>query len=101
MKRRLVVAAVAISAAWAISIPLRIESYILTTWVTLVMYTPLTIAALIAIQYRRSPLGAATLLTLGCVICLRIAVTSALLWRFGFQSRFGLWIPVLICLPIA
>jgi hypothetical protein len=100
VKQHLRVALVAIAAGFAISFPLRIESYVLTIGLTLMLYAPAIVVALIAIRHRRTTLGAASLLALGCVLCLRLAAFPLLSW-LAFQQRIDLWAPVVVCLPAA
>jgi hypothetical protein len=100
VKQRLRIAVVAIAAGFAISFPLRIESYVLSIGLTLMLYAPAMLVALIAVRHRRTTLGAGSLLALGCVLCLRLAAFPLLSW-LAFQSRFDLWAPVVICLPAA
>jgi hypothetical protein len=100
VKQRLRIAVVAIAVGFAISFPLRIESYVLSIGLTLMLYAPAMVVALIAVRHRRTTLGAASLLALGCVLCLRLAAFPLLSW-LAFQKQIDLWAPVVICLPAA
>jgi hypothetical protein len=98
VKRRLRIAAIAIVAGWAVSVPLRIEGYVLPIGVTLLLYAPLIIALPIAVRYRRTPLGIATLVAFGAIVCLRLFATPLVVW-LAFQKRFDLLAPVAVCVP--
>jgi hypothetical protein len=100
VKQRLRIALVAIAVGFAISFPLRIESYVLSVGLTLVLYAPAIVVALIAIRHRNTTLGAASLLALGCALCLRLVASQLMFW-LAFQNRIDLWAPVVICLPAA
>jgi hypothetical protein len=100
VKQRLRISVVAIAAGFAISFPLRIESYVLSIGLTLMLYAPAMVVALIAVRHRRTTLAAASLLSLGCVLCLRLVASPLMFW-LGFQNRIDLWAPVVVCLPAA
>jgi hypothetical protein len=100
VKQRLRIAVVAIAVGFAISFPLRIESYVLSIGLTLMLYAPAMVVALIAARNRRTTLGAASLLALGCALCLRLAAFPLLSW-LAFQNRIDLWAPIVVCLPAA
>jgi hypothetical protein len=100
VKQRLRIALVAIAVGFAISFPLRIESYVLSIGLTLMLYAPAMVVALIAIRHRNTALGGASLLALGCVLCLRLVASQLMFW-LAFQNRIDLWAPVVVCLPAA
>jgi hypothetical protein len=72
----------------------------LTIGLTLMLYAPAIVVALIAIRLRHTTLGAASLLALGSVLCLRLAASPLLTW-LAFHRRIDLWAPVVVCLPAA
>jgi hypothetical protein len=100
VKQRLRIALIALAIGFAIAFPLRLEDYVLSLGLTLMLYAPAIVVALIAVRYRRTTLGAASLLALGIVVCLRLFALPLMNW-LAFQTRLDLWTPVILSLPAA
>jgi hypothetical protein len=83
-----------------VAVPLFSEPYVLTPRLAVILYTPIVIATIVAARFWRSPLGGAVLQAVACDVFLRTAAMP-LLFPLGFHSRFDLWVPVIVCLPVA
>ena len=98
MKQRLRIALIALAIGFAIALALQLEGYVVSLGTTLMLHAPALAVALFAIWNRRTTLGAASLLALGIVLCLRPFTLLLLRW-LAFQNRMDLWTPVVLSLP--